>query len=95
MLLISGEDDHVWRSADMANEIVSRLKRHNFAFSVQHLKYPHAGHAAGMPGIIPSWHGKTIHPLSGRLIDWGGSVPGDAMSTINSMPRVIDFLKHM
>jgi hypothetical protein len=79
----------------MADQIVSRLKRHHFAFSVENLKYPHAGHSAGLPGITPAWHGMMKQPLSGRNIDWGGSVRGDAMATIDSMPRVIDFLKRL
>jgi dienelactone hydrolase len=95
VLLVSGEDDHVWRSWAMADEIVSRLKHHHFAFEVEHLKYPHAGHAAGLPEIIPVWRGRRTQPVSGRVIDFGGSAQGNAMSTIDSMPKVIDFLKRM
>jgi dienelactone hydrolase len=58
VLMISGEDDHVWNSSEMADDVVGRLKRSHFAYSFENLKYPHAGHAAGRPEIIPAWHGK-------------------------------------
>jgi hypothetical protein len=30
ILMISGEDDHLWRSWEMADDVVSRLKRTHF-----------------------------------------------------------------
>jgi hypothetical protein len=93
ILMISGEDDHLWRSWEMADEVVARLKRHHFAYSFENLKYPHAGHSAGRPDIVPAWHGHPRQPLSGREMDLGGSPRGDAESSIDSMPKVLEFLK--
>ena len=92
ILMISGEDDHLWRSWEMADHVVARLKRSHFSYSFENLKYPHAGHSAGRPGIQPSWHGAVRNPTSGRENDLGGSAKGDAESTIDSMPKVIEFL---
>ena len=92
VLMISGEDDHVWRSWEMADAVVARLKRARFAYRFENLKYPHAGHAAGRPAIQPAWHGDIRHPVSGRGMDLGGSPKGDADSSLDSMPKVLAFL---
>ena len=91
ILMISGEDDHLWRSWEMADEVVSRLKRSHFGYGFENLKYRHAGHSAGRPAIIPAWHGEVRNPTSGRENDLGGSAEGDAESSIDSMPKVLDF----
>jgi dienelactone hydrolase len=93
ILMISGESDHVWNSAEMADDVVSRLKSRKFPYSFQNLKYPHAGHFAGRPEYIPAWHGEVRNPTSGRENDPGGSPEGDAQSTIDSMPKVLAFLQ--
>jgi dienelactone hydrolase len=93
ILMISGEADHVWNSAEMADDVLSRLKSHRFAFGAQNLKYPRAGHYAGRVEFIPTWHREVVNPTSGRETDPGGSPDGDAHSTIDSMPKVLEFLK--
>lgn len=93
ILMISGQDDHLWRSWEMADAVVSRLKRTHFSYSYENLKYRHAGHSAGRPDIIPAWHGEVRNPTSGRENDLGGSAAGDAESSIDSMPKVLDFFK--
>jgi dienelactone hydrolase len=93
ILMISGQDDHVWPSAEMADDVVSRLKHSHFAYSFENLKYPHAGHYTGRPDIIPAWHGRVRNPTSGKEVDTGGSAKGDAESSLDSMPRVLEFLK--
>ncbi len=92
ILAISGEDDHLWHSAAMADAVIARLKRHHFEYDAENLKYPHAGHSAGRPGIEPAWHGHPTHPLSGRPMDLGGTPRGDAESSLDSMPKVLAFL---
>jgi dienelactone hydrolase len=93
ILLISGEADHVWNSWEMADDVASRLKSHKFAYSVENLKYPHAGHFAGRPSYMPTWHSEVRNPTSGRETDPGGSAEGDAHSTIDSLPKVLAFLR--
>ncbi len=43
MLLVSGADDAIWPSSMMCERVVERLKRHNFRFSFQHLRYERRG----------------------------------------------------
>ncbi len=93
ILMISGEDDHLWRSWEMADDVVARLKHAHFPYSFENLKYPHAGHLSGRPEIIPAWHAMIRNPTSGRENDLGGSAQGDAQSSIDSMPKVIEFFK--
>jgi dienelactone hydrolase len=93
ILMISGEGDHLWNSWEMADDVVSRLKSHHFAYSFENLKYPHAGHMAGRQEFVPTWHGAIRNPTSGREMDLGGSAEGDAKSSIDSIPKVLEFLR--
>jgi dienelactone hydrolase len=93
IMLISGEDDGVWASDEMANEVVARLKQSHFAYPVEHLKYAHAGHRAGRPEIVPVWHGRVVNPTSGREQNLGGNVEGDAQSSLDAIPKVLEFLR--
>jgi dienelactone hydrolase len=93
ILMISGESDSIWNSAEMGDEVVARLKSHHFAYSFENLKYPHAGHLAGRQEFVPTWHSSIRNPTSGRDIDPGGSAEGDARSSIDSIPKVLEFLR--
>lgn len=92
ILLIGGEDDGVWHSSLMTQAAADRLHRDHFAYDVALLKYPHAGHRVGRPEIVPTWHGKMRHPVSGREMYLGGTAQGDAASSIDAIPKVLKFL---
>jgi dienelactone hydrolase len=93
ILLVSGTEDHIWNSSSMADSIVARLKQFRFAYQVEQLKYPHAGHGAGRPEIVPAWQGPTRNPTSGREVEMGGTPKGNAESSLDAIPKVIDFLR--
>jgi dienelactone hydrolase len=93
ILMIGGEDDGVWESSRMVSEAAGRLKSAHFAYEVEVLKYPHAGHRAGQPAIIPSWHGVIGYPGSRREMNSGGSAQGDAASSLDAIPKVLEFLR--
>jgi uncharacterized protein len=44
ILLLSGNDDALWPSNQMAENIVARLTTGGFKFAVSHMNYPEAGH---------------------------------------------------
>jgi hypothetical protein len=92
VLLIGAEDDGIWHSSEMAEAVADRLHQAHFAYAVELLKYAHAGHRAGRPEIVPTWHGRMRNPVSGREIDLGGSARGDAESTLDAIPKVLKFL---
>jgi dienelactone hydrolase len=93
ILLISGDSDRVWDSSSMADSIVARLKQFRFAYTVEHLKYSHAGHGAGRPEIVPAWMGAATNPMSGREVEMGGTPKGNAESSADAIGKVIDFLQ--
>ena len=93
VLVIGGEDDGVWPSAKMVEAVSARLHENHFAHEVVVLKYAHAGHRAGMPEIIPAWHNGVPHPGAFRDTDYGGTPEGNAESTLDAIPRVLEFLE--
>lgn len=93
ILVISGDSDGVWPSAMMTAAVVERLKLAHFPFAVERLNYPHAGHRAGNPQIVPAWHGAVQHPVSGREMNLGGNATGDAESSLGAIPKVLAFLQ--
>jgi dipeptidyl aminopeptidase/acylaminoacyl peptidase len=44
ILLVSGEKDHVWPSAEMSTEIINRLKSKGFNYPYQHIIVPNGNH---------------------------------------------------
>jgi dienelactone hydrolase len=93
ILLIAGESDRVWDSSAMADAVVARLKRFHFTYNVEELKYAHAGHGAGRPEIVPAWQGEVTNPTSGREMEMGGTPKGNAESTLDAIPKVLEFLE--
>jgi hypothetical protein len=79
----------------MTRATVARLKHKHFTYQVESLIYPHAGHIAGRPEIVPEWHGQTRHPVSGKPIDFGGTPEGNARSSIDAIPKVLEFLRQI
>jgi dienelactone hydrolase len=92
ILLISGGEDGIWNSSAMTGSIVTRLKREHFTYDVIRLNYPHAGHSAGRPEIVPSWQGWTRNPTSGRDTEMGGTPAGNAESSLDAAPKILEFL---
>ena len=92
ILMIGGESDDVWPSAQMVDAAASRLSSNHFAYQVVVLKYDHAGHRAGLPEIVPAWNEGVVHPISGRHVDFGGTPEGNAESSLDAIPRVLEFL---
>jgi dienelactone hydrolase len=93
ILLIAGQDDGIWNSSAMTEAVVNRLKQSHFVPAVERFDYPHAGHRAGRPEIVPTWHGEVRHPVSGRIEHLGGTPQGDAESSIDGILKVLAFLQ--
>ena len=93
ILVISGQDDGVWPSQSMMEDVMHRLQQAHFAYRFEHLNYPHAGHLAGRPEIVPTWFGQVQHPVSGMSENFGGTPEGNAESSLDAIPKVIEFLQ--
>jgi dienelactone hydrolase len=93
ILLIAGDDDGVWDSSGMTDAVMRRLKQAHFSFSYERLRYAHAGHRAGRPEIVPTQHGSVRNPTSQREENLGGNAEGDAESSLDAIPKVLEFLR--
>lgn len=92
ILMIGGESDKVWPSSEMVRAAADRLRQQHFVYPVVTLIYPGAGHRVGLPAIVPAWHNAMPHPVSGVSMDLGGTPEGNAASTLDAIPKVLDFL---
>ncbi|MFZ0392608.1 MAG: acyl-CoA thioester hydrolase/BAAT C-terminal domain-containing protein [Terracidiphilus sp.] len=94
ILMIGGTDDAVWPSAEMVETAAARLRSAHFRYPVIALVYPHAGHLAGQPEIVPAWNRGGRNPASGETFDYGGTPQGNAESTLDAIPKVLEFLNN-
>jgi dienelactone hydrolase len=92
ILMIGAESDGIWPSAEMVRAAANRLRQNHFAHPVVALIYPNAGHRAGLPEISPTWTNGTGHPMAAMSSDFGGSPEGNAESSLDAIPKVLDFL---
>ncbi len=90
ILLISGGDDKVWPSSQMSKMIVKRLKSCSFAYDVEHLNYPKAGHSLRYPSM-PT----TARILRSRGVKYpillGGNAVADAHAQEDAWRHTIAF----
>jgi hypothetical protein len=93
ILMIGATDDGVWPSAEMVETAAGRLRSAHFRYPVVALIYRHAGHRAGMPQITPAWNRGGRNPVTGEAVDFGGTPEGNAESTLDAIPKVLEFLK--
>jgi len=92
VLLISGRDDGVWPSSEMADKIMDRLRTHGFTYPHVSLVYDHAGHAIGRPYMSTMEINSRRHPLTGRTIHAGGTPAGTARASEDSWRQLLTFV---
>lgn len=92
ILMISGQDDHVWPSQMLADIAMQRLVRGKFAFSAEHLTYPRAGHVLNVP-FLPTTVRQFHHPIRRFAFSLGGTPEGDALARQESWQKAVAFLK--
>ncbi len=90
IMLISGQDDALWPSTEMANRIVKRLHQHKFNYDVLHLSYAGAGHSLA-PGAWPGFT-EFMHP-SGTRVLLGGSEKANRAAQQDSWQQILGFLR--
>lgn len=92
VLLISGEEDAMWPSTMMAEQVMARLRAHDHPYPIEHLRYPGAGHTISYPHE-PATVLDAIHPVRGLSMAFGGASQGIAHARTDSWPRVVRFLQ--
>lgn len=95
ILLLSGLDDKVWPSAQMADMIVERLKEMGFKYPFESIKYENAGHMiSGNPGVASDYRKGTL-TIEGSEYEFafGGTKEGDMRASQAAQKKVFDFLQ--
>jgi dienelactone hydrolase len=82
ILFISGEADALWPSTELAEISVRRLRRSEFPFRFEHLRYEDAGHVFEHP-FLPN-------PPVGSLM-FGGTLEGNAKAAEDFRTRALAF----
>jgi dienelactone hydrolase len=85
ILLISGDDDRMWPSARMGDQIIERLAAHGHPFRSRHYRYPGAGHLMRSPGVPTSALYNTFA--------FGGHGPEQAAANRAAWTETIMFLR--
>jgi dienelactone hydrolase len=78
VMLVSGENDQLWPSGEMAGRIIDRLANQHFGFPAIIRTYPGMGHVFYAP----------YQPVS----QLGGDAPGTAAAGRDGWPRILRFL---
>jgi dienelactone hydrolase len=88
ILLLSGDDDHQWPAAPMADEIVRRMVDHGRGDDVTSVIYPGAGHTFLVQDFMP-----PPGTGAGPHFDFGGSAQADDIAGEDAWRRAISFLQ--
>jgi dienelactone hydrolase len=91
VLLISGEADAMWPSAEFARAAFDRLERAGHPHPNTHLAYADAGHMIRTP-YVPTTVTDSVHPVSEDLFAMGGTAEGNAHANEDSWRHVVAFL---
>lgn len=91
VLMISGEDDAMWPSTLMAEQVERRAAAHGFDSRLVHLRHPHAGHHCASPPGLPSPL-VSSHPVDRELVAFGGTASGNAAAQTDSWSKTLAFL---
>ena len=95
ILLISGTDDQMWPSSDLADIALRRLQAHRHPFPYRHLKYEGAGHLIFVPYTPTTVRdiGLPVEGFGGYLYHQGGNTKADAEAGIDAWRRTLNFLE--
>jgi dienelactone hydrolase len=94
--LVSGVDDQMWPSSDLADIALRRLQTHRHPFPFRHLKYPEAGHMI----MVPYWPLADLRVLTlarveglqEALLSQGGTAKADAEAGVEAWHDLLVFL---
>jgi dienelactone hydrolase len=76
----------------MAEKAMARLRRSNFAYPMLSLTYDHAGHGITRPHTSTMELNSRRHPISGRLVQMGGTPAGTAKAREDSWRQLLTFV---
>jgi dienelactone hydrolase len=76
VMAIAGVDDMLWPSPTWATQINDELSQAHIRYPHRALIYPYAGHGVGGFPYLPTAT-RPPHPITGTVLDLGGTRPGD------------------
>lgn len=89
VLLVSGEQDTVWPSADHAQRVAERLDEHDHPFQFEHLSFPEAGHAIRVPYRFDE------STASGETHRFGGTHEANARASACAWTKALQYLDEL
>ncbi len=92
VLMISGEEDAMWPSSDLAEVAMERLRAHQFPHVFEHIRYPEVGHLL-MPPYAPTTLVDLKHPVDGGFYAFGGEPAAIYRAGVDAWRRRLDFLR--
>lgn len=92
VIMVSVGDDGCWPSEVFCDMIEERLAAHNHPWPVTHVRNPLAGHSVMFP-YIPISETVVTHPVSGLVMDFGGTAPENARCGRDSWAKVMEFMR--
>ncbi|MCV6629196.1 MAG: palmitoyl-CoA hydrolase [Flavobacteriaceae bacterium] len=97
ILLFSGMDDKVWPSALMADMIEESLRKNNFKYAIQNIKYENAGHLISRKPEDRSNDRTAIIRIHGKDYEYkfGGTNEGDFKAKKDAKVKLMAFLENI
>ena len=89
--MVSGRDDQLWPSFELAEIARRRLEAHNHPWPSEHISYPDAGHGM-VPPYAPTTASTAVHPVNRRTYALGGTPKGQIEANVAYWRRTLDFL---
>jgi len=89
ILLLSGSDDRVWPSNQMAQRIMARLRQHKFKFPIEHKNYEGAGHSIFIGDPEAALSREDRSPMDDFM---GGTPEANVAARSDSWKRINQFL---
>jgi dienelactone hydrolase len=89
VLLISGEQDTVWPSSLLAEQVAERLRDHEHPYEFEHLSFPEAGHAIRVP-----YRFDDSVPQN-KSHKYGGTHQANARASARAWVRTLDYLNRI
>jgi dienelactone hydrolase len=90
VLLLSGEDDRMWRSSRLSALAIERLEAHRHPYPYSHVSYPGCGHFLGLPNFPAVTSAE--HPRIRRTVILGGTRQRNARASVDGWSRLLAFL---
>ncbi len=91
VLLLAGEDDMLWPSAEMAAVLQKDIASHGVSSRVNTIIYPDAGHviSPGMGSNLTQFKNEN-----GQVVKLGGTPEGNAFAQSDTLQRMVSLIKN-